>query len=278
MIRSHALDFLAHAKGREHPVLRLDRAFDFVSNVGSDVLSSDEWVFLDPFCVAGELMLAMAGLMCGARDSIDSIAKIGEFMHLQNRFHMLSPNVQSYYVVRKVFCSSNEYKARNIFNAGYLSEDGYNFDREVYKAAILDKVEALLSIPNKKIMVISSFPCQSNFNSMARYIYKSLVSLMMRRGCIDQMLVLAPERWFSNKEKFKQSKEVQSGMLKYIRVKNSRWLFPHHRVREGLCYMHFDRSFEGAELIIDRGNRRRSVAITRGFTNKIVSSILRKIS
>ena len=277
MISSHALDFLAYTKNREPFVLMLDRAFDFVSNISNDVLVNDDWVFLDPFCVAGEVMLATTALLCAHREELNSIGKIGEFMHLQNRFHMLSPNVQSYYMVRKVFCSSNEYKARNIFNAAYLSKDGGKFDREAFKVALIEKIDALLGKASKKVMVVTCLPCQRNFNSVARYIYTALISLMVKSKCIDQMLIIAPERWFKDKEKFKHSREVRAGMLKYIRVKNSRWLFPHYGLREGLCYMHFDQSFEGEELIIDRGNSRRTVAITRGLTNKIISSVLHKI-
>lgn len=276
MISSHAVDFLAYTKNRELPVLMLDRAFDFVSHISREVLISDDWVFLDPFCVAGEVMLATAALLCAQRGDLNSVGKIGEFMHLQNRFHMLSPNVQSYYLVRKVFCSSNEYKARNIFNAAYLSKDGHKFDREAFRVALIEKIDTLIG-KGKKIMVITCLPCQLNFNSTAKYIYAALTSLMVKSKYIDQMLLIAPERWFKDKEKFRHSREVRAGMLKYIRVKNSRWLFPHYGLREGLCYMHFDQSFEGEELTIDRGNSRRTLPITRGFTNKILSSVLHKI-
>ena len=277
-LKPNVIDIFAHTKDREHLILRTDRAVDVVSHLDQTITADDDCVFLDPFCKAGELLLATALLGSQHRANMSSVNDVGDYMYLQNKFHAITPDEISYYLTRKVFCDGNEYKARNLTNACYLHNS--RLDKDRFKKIIIKKLEKLHALKAKKIIVVSCLPCQRKDNDISRYIYNFLFRLLTKEEVIDQLLVVVPERWFVKGIKFTELEEIKSGKVKYIRVKNSRWLFPNFGMREGLCYVYFDREYGGSQLIIDKGSKQRTVSLNKHssmkrIVKKIVSHVIK---
>ena len=63
---AHIVDVLGNVIGRDQPILRMEKALEMVSLLGEEIFADENVVFFDPFCKAGELLLACAFLSCKA--------------------------------------------------------------------------------------------------------------------------------------------------------------------------------------------------------------------
>lgn len=93
---AHVVDVLGNVIGRDQPILRMEKALEMVSLLGSDVFEDQNIVFFDPFCKAGELLLACAFYSCWAKtkdktDSLDTSTIFNEIF-LSNRYFGLAPD------------------------------------------------------------------------------------------------------------------------------------------------------------------------------------------
>ena len=61
---SHVVDILGSTKGRDQPIMLVGKALELVSCISESALLDQNTVILDPFCKAGEILLAAALNSC----------------------------------------------------------------------------------------------------------------------------------------------------------------------------------------------------------------------
>jgi hypothetical protein len=64
---THVVDILGNVAGRDQPIMLMSKAIELVTTLGTDVFLNDDVVFFDPFCKAGEILLACAFSSCRAQ-------------------------------------------------------------------------------------------------------------------------------------------------------------------------------------------------------------------
>ena len=65
--RTHVVDILGNVVGRDQPIMLMAKAIELASELDPAVFMEDDAVFFDPFCKAGEILLACAILRCRAK-------------------------------------------------------------------------------------------------------------------------------------------------------------------------------------------------------------------
>jgi len=53
---THVVDILGNVIGRDQPIMLMEKAIELVSLLGNEAFLSDDVVFFDPFCKAGEIL------------------------------------------------------------------------------------------------------------------------------------------------------------------------------------------------------------------------------
>ncbi len=259
-LNPNIIDVFGNTKGRDQLVMKMDRAVDFVSHLDGEILAATDTIFFDPFSKAGEVLFAAALLSAVRGERANSDAQVATHLFAENRFFALAPNFRHHQLSLRTFGGLTGRANGFIADGGYLCENSGKLDKKVFKDQLIRVIEHIEKIGNKQIVVVSSLPCQRKDNNNARVIYNLIVDLLVN-GVIDQMLVTAPERWFSGAKKLVDFREIKSGCVKYIRIKNSRWVFPPFGNREGVCYVYGDAAYEGRDLIVDSGKQRTVVKL-----------------
>ena len=259
-LNPHVIDILSNTRGRDQLVMKMDRAVDLVSHLDSEILSSPDTIFFDPFSKAGEVLFASALLSAMYSGRTNSSDQVAAHLFAENRFFALAPNFRHHQLSLRTFGGLEGRAQGFIIDGDYLCESSGKLDRKIFKDQLINVIQHIEKIGNKQIVVVSSLPCQRKDNSSARMVYNLLVDLLIE-GIIEQMLVTAPERWFSGAKKLSDFREIKSGCVKYIRVKNSRWIFPAFGNREGVCYVYGDTSYEGNNMVIDSGKQQKEIRL-----------------
>lgn len=63
-INTHVVDILGNVKGRDQPIMLMDKALQLVDTLPDELFLSEDVVFFDPFCKAGEILLSCAFNSC----------------------------------------------------------------------------------------------------------------------------------------------------------------------------------------------------------------------
>ena len=273
-LNPHAVDIFGNTKGRDQLVMRMDRAVDLVSHLDPDILAAPETIFFDPFSKAGEVLFASALLSAVHSGRVKSPDQVTAHLFAEHRFLALAPNFRHHQLSLRTFGGLEERAQGFIADGNYLCEDSGKLDKKLFKDQLVRVVQHLEKIGNRHVVVVSSLPCQRKDNSTARVIYNLLVDLLID-GVIAQMLVTAPERWFSSAKKLTDHRAIRYGCIKYIRIKNSRWVFPAFGNREGVCYVYGDASYEGSKLIVDSGKQRTAVKLpSTAFLPRLLGGLM----
>lgn len=272
-LNPHVVDILGNTRGRDQLVMKMDRAVDLVSHLDGEILASPDTVFFDPFSKAGEVLFASALLSAAHSEQANSSEQIATHLFAQNRFFALAPNFRHHQLSIRTFGGLEGHAQGFIVDGDYLCESSGKLNKSVFKDQLIKVVQYIEKIGNKQIVVVSGLPCQRKDNSNARVVYSMLVDLLIN-GMIEQMLVTAPERWFSGAKKLDDFREIKAGCVKYIRVKNSRWVFPAFGNREGVCYVYGDSSYEGKSMIVDSGKQRKEVKLpSAGLLSRVLDGL-----
>ena len=64
---THVVDILGNVIGRDQPIMLMERAVQLVSLIDEELFRDDDVVFFDPFCKAGEILLACALVSCRSK-------------------------------------------------------------------------------------------------------------------------------------------------------------------------------------------------------------------
>ena len=266
-INTHVIDIFGSVKGRDQPVMKMDKAVDLSNCLNNAVLSSDDYVFFDPFCKAGEILLATALLSFFYRTNkkLASSIKKSEipqylfrnrssllkqaFKHLykSNRFFALAPDQRHYRLSLRTFFgndSSHDYrKIKDFKNGNYLSEIDGRLDTNKFQKELNAMIEFIKEkVGNKKIIAIGNPPYQEEdggYGSSAKPIYNFFVESLIDSGVISALCVVIPSRWFTSGKNLTEFREriISCEKIKSIKYfENSKEVFPTVEISGGIAF------------------------------------------
>lgn len=264
---SHICDVLGGVNGRDQPIMALNKAIDLVNILSKETLQNENVIFFDPFCKAGEILLASAILSIQykikkpflLKDNINELLNsIKKNIYSNNRFFGLSPDERHYLLSKRTFYgnedSHNEILTKNIQNGAYLSEVDGRLNKQKFKKELnnmLDYIKHLEGNEDKKIIAIGNPPYQESdggHGKSAKAIYNYFIDSLIDSKKVDEFILVIPARWFSrgkNLENFRNRMRT-SNNIKYIKYfKKSNEIFPTVDIGGGVCFLNYDKSFEG---------------------------------
>lgn len=265
---SHVVDILGSVAGRDQPIMVIGKAMELVSHLDADLFTNDDVVFFDPFCKAGEVLLACAFSTCihklkkGKTPlSLDAVQKE---LYESGRYFALAPDERHHRISLRTFLgntnSHNEKYTDIIRDGHYLSEvdgrlDKVKFEREF--TAMLEYIKNKTG--KKKIVAVGNPPYQESdggFGGSAKAIYNYFVEHMMDHKDISEFIVVIPSRWFAVgkgvdtfREKVLSSPDIKG--LHYFR--RSKSIFSTVDVLGGVCFFHYEKGFKGKTTFIEDG-------------------------
>ncbi len=265
---SHVVDILGNTKGRDQPVTVMNRAIQLVNLLPEEKLVSNDYVIFDPFCKAGEILLSSAYNRCSFlnNNSLLDTEEISNEMFTSNRYYGLAPDERHYRLSLRTFLGnkkSHNNKYTNIIkNGNYLSEKDGKLDKKKFKK----ELEAMINYikktsPNKKIIAVGNPPYQESdggAKASAKPIYNYFVEQLMNSGEIDSFALVIPARWFSGGkglDKFRK-RMIESNQIKKLQYfERAEDVFPTVHVQGGICFINWERSFNGKTEFSDNINK-----------------------
>lgn len=258
-INSHVVDILGSTKGRDQPVMLIEKALCLVSCISEETFLNPDTVFLDPFCKAGEILLASALKSCavnkGRTKTLASQVEIANEIY-GGRYYALSPDERHYFLSRRTFYGNTKSHvdgfAEHIKNGDYVSEIDGRLSEEKFKEEFSKMLEFIkCKNPNSKIIAVGNPPYQEadgGAGSSAKPIYNFFVEQLMNSRQVDEFVLVIPARWFAGgkgldsfREKVADSKQIRA--LHYF--DRSEDLFPTVHVQGGVCFLHWQRAHSG---------------------------------
>jgi len=269
---THVIDILGNVIGRDQPIMLMSKAVELVSCLDEDILTDDEVVFFDPFCKAGEILLACALVRCLAKvnknKKMIEVKVIQEELYKSNRYFALAPDERHHKLSLRTFLgntnSHDEKLTRIIRDGHYLSEIDGRLDKEKFEKEFNDMLEYITTTSSKKkIVVVGNPPYQEadgGGGKSAKPIYHLFVDSLILSKDIYAFLMVIPARWFiggKGLDKFRLD-IISSNHVKTIRnFTNSREVFPTVDVNGGICFLHYDKNYQGEVTFLDGSDERK---------------------
>jgi len=257
---AHVVDVLGNVIGRDQPILRMEKALEMTALLGEDNFANDNVVFFDPFCKAGELLLACAFHSCWAKsrgqDKLLDIDMVFKEIYKSNRYFGLAPDERHHRLSTRTFLGNTHSHLENfnhiIRDGHYLSEEDGTLDHEGFEKEFSDMIEYVKSeTGSKKIIAVGNPPYQETdggFGASAKLIYPYFVETIIDSGVISEFVLVMPSRWFSggkNLDRFR-TRMMESNQIKAIRYfEKSEEVFPTVQVKGGICYLQWCNSYNG---------------------------------
>lgn len=257
---AHVVDVLGNVIGRDQPILRMEKALEMVSLIGNDIFTDEEVVFFDPFCKAGEILLACAFHRCWAKfkekPQLLDINMIFREIYQTNCYFGLSPDERHHRLSMRTFLgNTNSHKEEFnciIRNGNYLSEINGKLDSEKFEKEFLSMIEYIKSkAKNKKIVAVGNPPYQEEdggAQKSAKPIYQIFAEKLIDCNDIRQFVLVIPSRWFAGGKGLDnfRAKMMEAKNLKDIRhFGKSGDVFPTVDIDGGVCFINWDKSFDG---------------------------------
>ena len=274
-VNTHVVDILGSTKGRDQPVMKMDKAVDLVQLLDEETLFEDEYVFFNPFCKAGEVLLAtaLASTLYKSNNHLVSTERIKEEVYKKDKFFALAPDQRHYRLSLRTFFGNEgshiQEITQNFRNGDYLSEVDGRLNERKFKMEVNQMIEYITEkAGGKKIIAVGNPPYQeedSGHGRSAKPIYNILIEYLIESGKIDQFVFVIPARWFSGGkglDKFR-SKMITSGQIKSIRYfENPHHVFPTVEIRGGVCFLHWSKNFKG-NTRIDNGQKNKKIDLMK---------------
>ncbi len=255
---NHVVDILGNVKGRDQPIMLLERAIQLVSHFNPKVFADEDTVFFDPFCKAGELLLACALTKCkeGAKTKTPSIEDIKKELYHSNRYFALSPDERHHRLSLRTFLgninSHNEEFNHIIRNGNYVSEEDGRLNEDKFEKEFKSMIDYIKKTSGKKkIVAIGNPPYQESdggHGASAKLIYPFFVESLIDSKEISEFVLVIPSRWFSGG---KNLDDFRDRMLNCGNVKNivyferSEDVFPTVHVQGGVCFLNWSEEYKG---------------------------------
>lgn len=263
---AHVVDVLGNVIGRDQPILRMEKALEMVSLLSEEVFADENVVFFDPFCKAGELLLACAFLSCKAKSkkAVLDLDVITKEIYESNRYFGMAPDERHHRLSLRTFLgnevSHNEKYNHIIRDGHYVSEEDGRLDQDKFEKEFKSMIDYIKSkAGSKKIIAVGNPPYQESdggFGGSATAIYNYFTEALMESNAISEFIVVIPSRWFAvgkGVDEFRE-KVLKSTLVKNLYYfKKSKSVFPTVDVLGGVCFFHFDRNFKGKTSFIEDG-------------------------
>jgi len=256
---THVVDILGNVRGRDQPIMLMSKAAEFISKLGNRILSSDEYVYFDPFCKAGEILLAAAFSRCLSKFEIESELNINDVyndMFKGNRYYALAPDERHFRLSLRTFLgnekSHDESHAKIFRNGDYLSEKDGRFNEEKFKKELRLMIEYIKSeSKNRKIVAVGNPPYQEadgGAQASAKPIYHLFVETLIDSQEIDELMLVIPSRWFAGGKGLDnfRSRMIESKNIRSItHFSKTGDVFPTVDIDGGICFLHWSKSYDG---------------------------------
>lgn len=255
---AHVVDVLGNVIGRDQPILRMEKALEMVSLLGEDVFADENVVFFDPFCKAGELLLACAFLSCKAKSkkSVLDLDVITKEIYESNRYFGMAPDERHHRLSLRTFLgnevSHNEKYNHIIRDGHYVSEEDGRLDQDKFEREFKSMIEYIKSKSgNKKIYAVGNPPYQESDGghaASASLIYPYFVEHLINSGEISELMFVIPSRWFAGGKNLDSFRErmISSNQLKTLRYfEKSEEVFPTVQIKGGVCFLGWDKEHSG---------------------------------
>jgi len=269
--RTHVVDILGNVAGRDQPILLMAKAIELASTFDPDVFLDDDVVFFDPFCKAGEILLACAILRCRAKsvnneyldaENSENIQAVKDEIYGSNHYFALSPDERHYRLSLRTFLgneNSHEPKFNHIIrNGNYLSEIDGRLDKEKFEQEFLSMLEYIKRTSgNKKIVAVGNPPYQETdggFGKSAKSIYDLFTEQLIDNKDIAEFVLVIPARWFGGGKGLDgfRTRMMTSDKIRNLRYfQNSSHVFPTVDINGGICFMHYDKNHRGKTHFTD---------------------------
>jgi len=255
---THVVDILGNVKGRDQPIMLMSKAIELVTTLDEAVFLDDDDVFFDPFCKAGEILLACAFSRCKAKyqhitTAFDSDAfkhEVQKELYHSNRYFALAPDERHHRLSLRTFLGNeNSHKqqfSHIIRNGNYVSEIDGKLNRDKFEQEFLSMLEHIKSTSGKKkIIAVGNPPYQESdggFGKSAKAIYDVFTEQLVENQDISEFVLVIPARWFSGgkgldgfRERMMNSTKIKN--LHYFQ--NSSHVFPTVDINGGICFLHY---------------------------------------
>jgi len=266
-VNTHVVDILGSVKGRDQPVMKMDKAVDLVKCLGEEVFINNDYVFLDPFCKAGEILLATAlvSILHKSKKKLVLLETVYKEIYESNRYFALAPDERHYNLSLRTFYgnekSHDENFTQNIRNGDYLSEIDGRLNKEKFNKelkAMLDYITEKTG--NKKIVAVGNPPYQEEdegHGKSAKPIYNIFIESLVNSQKVSKFSLVIPARWFSGGkglDNFRNRMRVDKKLKKITYFENSSFVFPTVDIRGGVCFLYWDKNHKG-ETVINNGKQ-----------------------
>ena len=293
----HVVDIFGNIKGRDQPIMKLDKAIDLINQLDSETFTNDEYVFFDPFCKSGEILLASALVSLQHRSKrklLDlSTNTVFREMFESNRYFAMAPDERHYRLSLRTFYGNEKSHdpsfTQNIKNGNYLSEldgrlnkDKFNKELQIMINYIKEKSRS------KKIIAVGNPPYQENsggYGKQAIPIYNLFIDQLIEK--VDQFSLVIPARWFSGGMGLRnfRAELINSNKIRKIKFfENSNDIFPTVDIRGGVCYLLWDNTkkskkatFEvSGETKFEESTNKYDVIVPRKRDHEIIDKIIQR--
>lgn len=266
-INTHVVDILGNVKGRDQPIMLMSKALELTSYFDDSIFLDDDTVFFDPFCKAGELLLACAFTTCFKKNDsqIMDLSKIQDELYKSKRYYALSPDERHHKISLRTFLgnenSHDEHLSRVMRNGNYVSEEDGTLNKEAFTKEFIDMLDFIKKDSGKKrIVAIGNPPYQESdggFGKSAKNIYHYFTEALIKNESIDEFVLVIPARWFVGGKGLKDFRENMMETnhlknLKYFNKANS--VFPSVDINGGICFVNYDKKFEGETTFSDESH------------------------
>ena len=266
---AHVVDVLGNVIGRDQPILRMEKALEMVAFLGEEVFADENVVFFDPFCKAGELLLACAFHSCWARSKGESrlldVDMVIKEIYQSNRYFGLAPDERHHRLSIRTFLG-NEHSHNENFNhiirdGHYLCEEDGTLDKEKFEREFKNMIGYINSkTKNKRVIALGNPPYQEQdggFGKSARSIYNLFAETLMHSYEVSEFILVIPARWFGGgkglddfRENLMKSRKIKN----LVYFQNSSKVFPTVDINGGVCYLHYDKNHSAKTNFTDGKN------------------------
>lgn len=263
---AHVVDILGNVVGRDQQIMTMERACNLAALLELHHFIKEEVAFFDPFCKAGEILLACAFLSCWNKNKLSGklleLEDIKKELYESGRYFGLSPDERHHRLSLRTFLgntNSHSDKYNQIIrNGNYLSEidgrlDEIKFKEEFYN--MLDYINS--SSKPKRIVAIGNPPYQESdggYGKSAKSIYNYFVESLIDSQIINEIVLVIPARWFAGGKGLEgfREKMMNSGRIKNLKYfQNSSDVFPTVDINGGICFFHYVKEHIGLTAFSD---------------------------
>lgn len=256
---SHVVDILGSTKGRDQPIMLVDKALQLIRCLSSEVIDDPNVVFFDPFCKAGEVLLIAALHACAHKNKrrapLASHQEVADVIY-SGKFFALAPDERHFLLSRRTFYgndrSHDTTSTVHIKNGNYLSEIDGKLNESKFLQELENMIDYIRSKKGKcKIVTVGNPPYQESdggAKASAKPVYNYFVEALIDCGEIDEFSLVIPSRWFSGGkglESFRK-KLANSNQIKTLHYfERSEDVFPTVHVQGGVCFLHWQKQHKG---------------------------------